>query len=520
MRILKRLSKKILIIVVSHNQVQIDRYADRIITLKDGMLISDTIPYFHNTVYEPVNDKYRYSSKWKKLISKIHLKTNRKKNVFSFFTLLFGFTVSLLSIGFVYGSNTSIDKLLYTSLNSCYAKISDEEVYHINNAPLNFIRVVRPKLSKIDDNIEEFKSIKVTNNYEYLFSPYPRATFNKTLISPLMVPIYSFNENEVVDTLLVSGNKPTNNNIEEVIVNEELVKILGLNNQTTLNQEITISFSRDISIPTDDIDNPLIKETFSYDLCLIIRGVVQEFGFLNSPKIYYSHRALETFLGSKSIQKYSEYIGENISYKSYFELLKDDDPLTSYSYSLFVENQNDIKHLFDKYNELKDETIELTIDSTYFDSYVSYKDLLSSFSTALTVFVVICLLGINFILGMLALSSFIEKKKESAILTCLGAKNKDIVSLFLEENILILLLSYVSSIIVSIPIQILLNQMFASFYGLFGLFSIPLTTSFFGIPFLFPIGLFLVFAIVSSIFVLVPISIYKSSSISEELKDE
>lgn len=518
---LKQLSKKILVVVVSHNQAHIKKYADREIRLKDGIIENDTNPIYYSKEYvNKSKKKHHYSSKWKSILYFSHLKANLKKNIFSFSILLFGIVISLLSIGFVYGSKTSIDSLLYNSLSATSVKISDESIYEIEDSPLNLIKVVRPSLQKMDDYVKDYSSIKVMNNYDYLFPSYPEIKFHKeSLENTSLVPIYSFKDNEIIDSLLISGYAPDSNNIEEVVVNDEFLKNTSQTASNILNQEINISFVREIAIPTGDIDTPIIKDTFSFNLSLIIRGVVKEFSFLNTPKIYFSNSALETYLKSQVMENYSLFFNERITYKTYFEMVNDDNPITSYSYNLFVNKKEDVNLLYDSFNFLKESEETLSIDSSYFEAYSSYANLLDSFSSALIIFSIICFLGINFILGMISLSSFIERKKESAILTCLGARSGDISSLFIEETHLVLILSFISSIGLTIPLQILLNKVFFQYYAMEGLFVIPYL-SLMGIPLLLPLGLIVLFILVSTLFVLVPISIYKSNSLAEELRDE
>ena len=520
MKILKRLSKKILVVMVSHNQDHINKYSDRIITLDDGEVLNDSKPLKYNSEYNERKEKKKYSSKWKSLFFVSHFKSNLKKNIFSFFVLLFGFLISLTSIGFVCGSKPSFDNLLYSSLSSTYSKISSESIYHLDNSPLSLVKVIRPELSDIDEVVGSLNSLRIMNNYDYLFPTLPETTFNKMIIdSPSMVPIYSFKENEILKDLLITGFIPSADSIEEVIVNEEFVKALSENNTSILSKEIIVSSSNEVSILTGDNSVPLIKDNFTYSLPLIIRGVIKEFSFLNSPKIYYSSLGLEKYLAMKSMPNYSSYVRRNVSFKSYFDELDNDNEVTSYCYNIFVNKKEDIKSLYDLFNFLNENGENVKLNSTYFETYKSYRDLLSSFIIALTIFVIVSFLGLNFILGMIALSSFIEKKKESAIMTCLGAKSKDIISLFLEENHLIVISSFLTSILLSFPLTALLNKIFLNYYGLNNLFVIPYM-SFYDIPLLFPIGLLLIFLLISTLFIAIPISIYKSKSISNELRDE
>ncbi len=520
MKILKKLSKSILVIMVSHNENQIKKYADRKIYLKDGMIEKDDGKNNVNLDYSVTKHKYKYSSLWKRFVLKIHLKENLKKNIFSFIVLTFGLVVSFLSIGFVTSSSKSFDNLLYQSVSSCSGKISDETVVKINNSPLNFIKVVRPNLNEIEDNLDDINSLKIMNNYEFLFLNYPETTFNKKLVDPpTLIPVYSFNNNQIIESLLVEGTIPLVDTIEEVIINEEFVKSLKLTNKEAINKEIVISSIREISISTGDSSNPFIKDNFSYNITLIIRGVVKEFGFLNSPKVYYSNIGLERYLSNQIMLNYSKYCQQRISYKTYFETLDNNNQITSYSYLLFVDNNQDINKLYSNFKNLKNAEISLTIDSSFFESYSSYRSLIDTFSYALLAFSVICFLGINLILGMLSLSSFIKKKKESAILTCIGATNSSIKTLFLNEIHLVLIFAFISSIGLSLLFERLLNPLFEKSYGLENLFYIPFL-NFNGVPFLLPIGLLILFLVISSLFILIPISIYKSKSISEELRDE
>ena len=430
MKTLKKLSKKILVVMVSHNQEHIEKYSDRIITLEDGFIKSDTNPlrYSYDSLIEK---KEKYSPKWKSQIFNSHLKTNLKKNIFSFFVLLFGFVVSLISIGFIFGSSEAFDNLLYNSLSSTSAKVSIETVYKLDNSPLNLIKVIRPDLDEIDEVFNDITSIRIQNNYDYVFSSYPETTYKKSIIdSPNLVPIYAFKENEIISDLLIEGSIPQDYSIEEVIVNEEFVKSLNLNNKSIIGEEFMISFTNEITSISVEKEKTLIKDSLSYNISLIVRGVVKEFGFLNTPKVYYSSLALERFFYEKSLINYSKEVGHNVSFASYLDDIDGDNPVSSYSYNLFVNSKDDVRKLYDLYNQLSENEDSIKINSTFFETYKSYRDLLDSFSIALLVFVAICFLGLNFILGMIALSTFIEKKKESAILSCLGARNKDITSLF------------------------------------------------------------------------------------------
>ena len=138
---------------------------------------------------------------------------------------------------------------------------------------------------------------------------------------------------------------------------------------------------------------------------------------------------------------------------------------------------------------------------------------------ALIVFVSIAFVGVNFILGMLALSSFISRKKESAILTCLGAKDVSIISIFLKENYILIFVAFLIASVLSFPLSLLMNLVLEKSFGLTSLIKIPYI-SFLNVPYIFLPLLLLVFIFVSTLFLLIPILIYKNKSTVNELRDE
>ncbi len=129
MEVLKRLSKDKLIIVVSHNRELASKFGDRIIELKDGKIISDTLNTKEeinesNNQNESSLDKSYHKGKLPLLTSlKIGLRNLRLKKVKLFFTLflsffsftLFGLVSTLI---FFNGENVTASALKSIDTNS------------------------------------------------------------------------------------------------------------------------------------------------------------------------------------------------------------------------------------------------------------------------------------------------------------------------------------------------------------------------------------------------------------------
>ena len=518
MQILDKLSKDRLVIHVSHNHKLVEQYSDRIITLKDGQIVDDN--EIKKSKEKCINDQtIKYSSKWTRLFRKINLKLNFKKNIFSIISCMVGFTAIFLSFGFYAGSQISQDNALKNNLSVLHASCSEKTFFDIENSPLSYEKSVRPSLESIESNLEEFEHIRFESDLSYFFSPYPYGTYQDRVIETFqMVPLYDISLEESGKELLVSGSCG-NGLLEEVIVNEEFVKLLGLNNEEIIDDLFNISNSLFINYSTGDYDEPFIKDEFFYDFDLRIVGVVKEFSFLNTPKIYYSYPAVKKELSNIYLENISSYLHHPTSCLDYIESSEEDDAVSNYATEIFLDSLDETDKFFNKIKQLQDSESSFQIESTAYDIQQSYKTFISSFSTTLFVFVIIAFLGVNFILGMISLSTYIENKKNSAILTCLGARNSSIQSIYLIENYLLIVASLVLSVFISLFAQFILNSVIENSFALANLISIPFI-SFYNIPLGLILAIGAIAIIFSTIFTLVPMFIYRHISLSDELRDE
>lgn len=514
MEILKIISNEKLVIMVSHNFELVTKYSDLILTLKNGELISSSKKKISRFSKTNKDEKYRYSNKWSKLFLSHNLFKNIKKNLFSIIACTLSFTAMFLSIGFINGSKKSEDEALMKNLTVNFATISKTEFIDIKNSPIQYQKLTRPSLEMVDENLPEFKSVICEENLSYLISDYTKCSFNQKLINDYaMYPILT----DTIDDSLLAEGSIISDNFEEVIVNSEFAELLSTIN--VIGKEVVLSSESSITYSTGDPDNPFIKDSFIYSKKFIIKGVVKEFSFLNTPKIYYSYNGAKNFLKSQIMENLSMFLGKRISYFDFLEQSLSDNPVSSYSYFLFIKDSNELNRFFTRIKELKNENNEIQISSQAFDIKETYTAFIGSFSSSLIIFICIAFLGVNFILGMISLSTFIENKKNTAILTCLGSRNSSIYNLYLSENFLIVVVAYLLSIILSYFSQDKLNSILFNKFGLNGLISIPFL-KWCNIQFGLVIISFLIAFVFSILFTIVPIIFYRKLSLSDELRDE
>ena len=513
MHILKDLSKERLVIMVSHNQELVNKFSDYVIRLKDGKIV-ENLPIIWNKEKEDKRVKRKYSSGWVSTFLRTNLKKNFFKNLFSIFACSIGFASVFLCVGFLVGSEKSHEEALNKNLSIGNATISKIEAVEITDSPLTYQKIVRPDLIDVDKEFEDFSSIRVEENLSYFLSSFATCSYeDETFTNFQMVPLYDLSLTSYGSNLLVKGNGG-GDNFEEIIVNEEFEQLIG---KELLNEEIIIKNNASTNFRTYDEETPFVKDELNIERPMKVVGVIKEFPFLNSPKIYYSYKGGKDFLKSQVMENLSYYLEEPYTFYDYLLDCDADDPVSSYSSYIFLTDLNESDNFFSKIRNLSRKDLEVT--SSVADIKDTYVTFISSFSKTLLVFSIIAFIGINFILGMISLSSFLQNRKKAAIMTCLGSRNSSIYKLHLYENYILIAISFWISLFLANFFQHMINPFISSKFSLSNLISIPFE-SYFGIRY----GLIILFCalvvVCSTLFTVVPMVFYRHGYITEELRDE
>lgn len=522
METFKKLSQNHLVIIVSHNEEMVKKYSDRIITFDEGRIVSDVVinEVKSNQPCATIK-KNKRSNSWKNMFIFRFFKDDLSKNILSFFSLVFGFTSLLLSVGYLNGSKETKKQVITNNLASYSMTISAKTYIEIEGSPLRFEKSVRPSLSSLDIALHSsLQNVEIGYNANYVFSSFPYATYkNEHLETFEMVPLYNFDLTSEQRALIVGGDVKDDEIINDVIINTEMLALLKIDINKAINETITISNSSVIKHSTGNIENPLTEDDLSFVLPLNIVAVVKEFSFLNTPKVYYSHCALSDYLSNVTLKNYSAFINRDYSLDDALHECDDSNALSGYSYRLFALDSFSLNHLFALKNRLKQENNQFQIDSSVFEISSSYASFTDIFSLAFFVFVIIVFLGVNFVLGTSSYSSFLLHKKTSALLSCFGAKTSDIIDIFLNENLLIVLASSLLSFGLSILLSNIINIVSLNAFNISNIIAIPFL-SMWGFPFLLPVMFLLLVTLVALLFICVPLLFYKRLNLVEELRDE
>ena len=454
MEMLKEISKSRLVILVSHNDKLVKKYSDSIIYLKDGHI-------------DAIKDKRRIKSidskkkethyikrnGWIRRLAITNFKRRFKRNVISIISLVIGLVSSMLIIGFSNGSKDSIKENSYSQFDYGVTTFYKETVQSIPGSKITLVQMKRldeEELSQVENKLDSFY---IEPNTDMLLPAYPSIKSGDSLLEKLgYFPIYSYKNCD--RSLLLKGYVPSIESSFEVVINKTAYEYLKKTfNSEPLGLELNIFYQTEYHTYTEDVTNPVITDYFIYEKNVHIVGVVDDFSFLSTPKIYYSYLSFKEYLQDSLLINLSQYESRKISWFDRLLECGNEDALSSYSYRLFLKENEEYKTLESIIDSIPK---PYKLDSQAIATYQALDDLITAASMGMSIFLIIALAGTALILGIISFSSYSEDKKSSAILTCLGASKQNILSIYLLENIFIglmaLLLSFVLSPLLSLLI--------------------------------------------------------------------
>ena len=516
METLKKLSETCLVIMVTHNESLAKQYSDRIIKMSDGRVIDDI--HINNLYSKPCHDipkqnKNNYS--WLNKIVASNFVKRFKRNAFSIAALVVGLVSSMLIFGFSNGKDVSITKTMERQFDYGSASICKENKIVSNDSPIALIQTMRPSSKEMKEISQMCTDFHICYSYDSLITICPSIYVNDQELDNFSYnPVYSFTDNSINRSLLIKGKIPTFNTLNQVVMNQIAYNQLKKNlKYDPLNSLLRIKEQQSYSLATGDAEKPYVTDYFVYDRLVQIVGVVSEVEFLNTPKIYYSYLAMDTYLNETVLNNLSVYLGDT-SWKDVVIDALDNDPISNYSCRFFLKDFSKLSALRAINNTLKEKYSVSCSGLTVEETLLS---LVNAASVGMEVFLAIALVGIVMILGIVSFASYSEDIKDSAILLCYGARRDDIALIYVFESIVIGLISVVISfalgIILTKPINILIER----FTSLIDVINIPLER-FMNHTFFFPFLIVTVTLFVCVVATYLPIGFSKKISLKEELK--
>ncbi|MDO5330398.1 MAG: ATP-binding cassette domain-containing protein [Bacillota bacterium] len=478
MEMLKAISKSRLVVMVSHNQELVDRYCPNIISVKNGRAAFVKREEKGGRALQGQAES-GYGRSWGGDFTKRNLKSNLPMNSLGFLSGLIGFSCLILSAGFYNGSKASLEAQGNRSLEYQVASISEKKYSLSSTSTLSLVRMERPQLSTALDAVEGIDSVYVRNDYGYFFPDAKSYSLDGQMMDPAsFYPVYDLSSGGEAAELLESGSLPAENSLDFMVANQEFASQFD---ESPLGKRISFTYDYSLTYGGE-------KDSGSLSFSFVLTAIVSEFSFLNSPKLYYSYQALESYLSSIRLPNISEALGQSLSISSFVSMVSGSHQASSYSYLLFAKRIEDVPRLFEAKEKLDEEGSLLRIDSPSYEIRSAYLSLTEAFTLSLLLFVFVALLGVGLIVGMTSYASFMKRRKETAILFSLGARAPELEGIYLNESLLVSFLSAGASLLLYPLLEKGMNMLIANSFSLYDLIDVPFS-AFLGIPYLLPLGL-------------------------------
>ena len=399
--LLKQLSEKALVIVVSHNLDLLNKYCLKVEEIHHLSHNYEDNKYTQNVVEN--ND----------MSDKILIKNHFRENKFKYFLITlsqcFSMLFLIISSSLMLFANNSKDKLTTNFVDKNVFKISKIDNKQSTNTIFTFQEISRPSISEM----ESLKKILPDFSYYYDLS----CVFKSS--------IDIIQDNKIIKGITFVPSFNNTNSFEEVVVNEECYKLL---NSTTFSYD----FSNQVYF-YDKIESYKLKSDFK------ITKVIKEVGLLNVPRIYYNYDYAKKILQNT-------YTSTN---KTVYEIIakaKANDIISNYQMIIKFKTDEDI---IKAYKIIKIGINGFDISSNAYLIDQSFLEIKNSIALFIMIFTIILIISNIAILLFICISIIIDGEKEMAILVSMGKNKKSYLKIYVLEMIIITLIAFTFSFILS-----------------------------------------------------------------------
>lgn len=444
---IKQVCKDKIIILVTHDEEIAERFADRIIQMKDGKIISDS-----KEVIEEEHNKDSFDLKKPKMnllmstkLAKKNISSRILRSIFTSLAVSIGLICIFLLVFLTTGINNTLDGVL-------------REILPTNNY------VVQGQLTGqvLDD--EDINKIKAIDNVSEVIPEYYATTSfiygdYKEFYDMINLP----DKQENFSHKKIYGSYPSNSN--EIIISLNIVETIT---------ELSLSNKEDIEYALERIEGDVVKLTsnsISKDVKIV--GIVDD-GFLY--QTVYGNTELLKIFGQEDITSLNVYL-INQEDKDYDAFEKNIEELGYSAINTYKESSRSLNNFFD--NALK-----------------------------IMIFAAVgSLIVAGILIALIIYTSIVERTREIGILNALGAKGRNIATIFVIESIIIGTISAIIGFALAFLLSKLGNSIFSGLIQSLVDTVLPnnsLTVSIFKINPLWVLGIFVFCVIYTGLIGLLP----------------
>lgn len=487
---LKEISKSALVICVTHSETLASTFGDGIIHIKNGEIVEyPVLVVDDNKIEKKENYRKKKNEKYIRIMTRKNIKNNLKLDFINSISSAFSIIVLLMSLFFRQSVQNSHNDLIQTFTDADTFEISKESTESIDNSILTLVKAERPKNEELVSFLQTY-DVVIFDNYDFFFGGEKNLTNRYGKFSDFIAK--PFIEEDLDYSEVVVNN---------IFANKYKEKF----GRDILNQDVILNLTRPYTFYSSEFDenyNLLYKDSIEFRVVKI----QDEFGFMNEAAFYYSPIYFNENLKENFIKELCVAYGKDVTRNDILRSSSNDNLINSYKVNAFSKSLKTREKMRDLMNKKT-----LKVSNSPHLIVNSFMDLSNSIFIGLSLFIGLNIVITIFIAAFLSYTMSVRNRKDSAILSALGAKKSDLKKIYISEEIFS---SYIG-IFIGIGIMFLLvyvvNIFLKAFFKLPNFITVDIA------------DLILLSALLMAVILAVcyiPLVINKSKKLHEELKEE
>lgn len=487
---LKEISKSALVICVTHSETLANTFGDGIIHIKNGEIVEYPVLVIgDNKVEKNENYRKKKNEKYIRIMTRKNIRNNLKLDFINSISSAFSIIVLLMSLFFRQSVQNSHNDLIQTFTDADTFEISKESTESIDSSILALVKAERPKNEELVSFLQT-DDVVIFDNYDFFFGGEKNLTNRYGKFSDFIAK--PFIEEDLDYSEVVVNN---------IFANKYKEKF----GRDILNQDVVLNLTRPYTFYSSEFDenyNLLYKDSIEFKVVKI----QDEFGFMNEAAFYYSPIYFNEKLKENFIKELCVAYGKDVTRNDILRSSSNDNLINSYKVNAFSKSLKTRQKMRDLMNKNT-----LKVSNSPHLIVNSFMDLSNSIFIGLSLFIGLNIVITIFIAAFLSYTMSVRNRKDSAILSALGAKKSDLKNIYISEEIFS---SYIG-IFIGIGIMFLLvyvvNIFLKAFFKLPNFITVDIA------------DLILLSALLMAVILAVcyiPLVINKSKKLHEELKEE
>lgn len=431
---LSKISKDRLVLVVTHNQALVDRYADRVIHLFDGRIVLDkTVTNINKEINQTKRKKIVFNDSLTLDLAMHDLKHHMKRHVLGLIASFISLFCLMIGGNFYQTTTAFVQHFTPLVKDYLFVEVSKKTSYDLEGSPLSLTRVERPTEHEMMGLMTYFPKSAYSVDIRPLLNQGVTLHYQDEVLQPPFISIYEDSNEEIIPTLWM-------NSLAKTYFDANLI-----------GQTVMLKWQFVIEIDDTPITHDL-AESF------IVQIDENETTFMNEPRLYLPYQFM--------LERFKEvWLTDTQNLLDYLAILSHRHALTNYAYLLCLSSV-EYYETIDRLGVAKQAGTSFAFNNQQLLIHQALVGTFSGLHLVMAIFLLIALIGTGALIGILTYTNIQFRRKEMAIMTIIGFQKSKILSMFLIENGTTMILSAITAFSSYFAFHPLLQIIFKKWFSL------------------------------------------------------